>query len=753
MFSELPGKLCEVPREVVVEIFKSHKPKWNWDAGYPEMTCALATGVGKTRLMGTFMTYLFKAGESKHFLLLAPRTTIVDKLVRECHPDNPKYIFVDKGLVSEPLIYQSGTFDRCRYEDDSETTSPTIWIASPQGIARTEPGALRFHRPNEYLGTSLFEYLRSLPDLVVFFDESHHLGEEQKGELPVWTRGVRELSPRLLFSMTASPSSEANILHQYALTECLKEGLYTKEVQVVVKQRPEGIDDLEWDKNTIRFALSRLDVKLEALKQYSRAKALNGNVQPILLVCAKDIHHAEEISTWISSQIGSDSVLLVHSGMQESEYMGRLLSVEQPGQKVRVIVNVFKLTEGWDVTNVYVISPLRALATATGVLQTMGRGLRLPFGRRVNDSEVDTLDVLCFGRETMNEIVDQVLSEGFGNRDSKETFLEVVKDDEVEMDLGAKNYQMLPEKELTLSFPNVDLEMPELDLSQLQIPSDLAREALAIDLSDPVTIRRLQGKLGFDWEVFTSLVTALVMRKRKVIGSLTKAREIESTIEKYLLDAGITKGGVVRIEPELAALHVVKAIDSILAHSKAKYKQVKGTSVIQASHFDLLVPHHFEKEIECVGLSFENWKPMYKGYPIGGWSRCVYKAVPFDNATELHVAKIIDRSEEVELWLRNLHDIFKLSTPIGFYSPDFLFILKMKSINVLLEVKGEHLISGAESDAIVKASAAESWCEAVNSLGENRWEYWLIIDKDARNAQSIDDLRKIAQDWRSLCAE
>lgn len=80
-------------------------------------------------------------------------------------------------------------------------------------------------------------------------------------------------------------------------------------------------------------------------------------------------------------------------------------------QQVRVVVNVFQLSEGWDVTCVYVVVPLRAMATFQNAIQTMGRGLRLPFGMRVGDPEVDQLDVLCFGKETFEKIVELAIKE------------------------------------------------------------------------------------------------------------------------------------------------------------------------------------------------------------------------------------------------------------------------------------------------------------------------------------------------------
>ncbi len=43
---------------------------------FPSICFALATGVGKTRLMGAFVTYLHLAHGARNFFVLAPNLTI-----------------------------------------------------------------------------------------------------------------------------------------------------------------------------------------------------------------------------------------------------------------------------------------------------------------------------------------------------------------------------------------------------------------------------------------------------------------------------------------------------------------------------------------------------------------------------------------------------------------------------------------------------------------------------------------------------
>ena len=64
------------------EALKAEFPKLtDFERDFPSLCFALATGVGKTRLMGAFISYLHAAYGYKHFFVLAPNLTIYDKLI------------------------------------------------------------------------------------------------------------------------------------------------------------------------------------------------------------------------------------------------------------------------------------------------------------------------------------------------------------------------------------------------------------------------------------------------------------------------------------------------------------------------------------------------------------------------------------------------------------------------------------------------------------------------------------------------
>ena len=92
----------------------------------------------------------------------------------------------------------------------------------------------------------------------------------------------------------------------------------------------------------------------------------------------------------------------------------KLLAVESPEEPTEIVIHVNMLKEGWDVTNLYTIVPLRAANARTLIEQSIGRGLRLPYGRRTGVSTVDRLNIIAHDR--FQEIVDEAIIRSDPNR-------------------------------------------------------------------------------------------------------------------------------------------------------------------------------------------------------------------------------------------------------------------------------------------------------------------------------------------------
>ena len=88
----------------------------DFERDFPSMCFALATGVGKTRLMGAFITYLHRAEGIRHFFVLAPNLTIYNKLIADFTPNTPKYVFqgIAEFAVTPPEIITGDNYETGR---------------------------------------------------------------------------------------------------------------------------------------------------------------------------------------------------------------------------------------------------------------------------------------------------------------------------------------------------------------------------------------------------------------------------------------------------------------------------------------------------------------------------------------------------------------------------------------------------------------------------------------------------------------
>ena len=406
---------------VALEVIRAEFPTvTDFEREFPSLCFALATGVGKTRLMGAFISYLHLAHGINNFFVMAPNLTIYNKLITDFTPNTSKYVF--KGIAEfatdAPEIItgdnyeaKAGTlFDqllRCKVNifNISKINSEVRGGKSP-----------RIKRLSEYIGESYFEYLAGLPDLVLIMDESHRY------RASAGVRAINELKPVIGLELTATPFVEGqggrsipfkNVILDYPLGKAMADG-FVKEPAVVTRKNfnPAGMtaEAIELMKLQDGVRLHE-QVKVE-LETYARESG-NVIVKPFVLVIARDITHAKQLIDLIQSDAFFEGryktkVIQVDSsktGAEEDEMVERLLKVENTDEPTEIVIHVNMLKEGWDVTNLYTIVPLRAANARILIEQSIGRGLRLPYGKRTGVNSVDRLNIIA--HDKFQEIVDE----------------------------------------------------------------------------------------------------------------------------------------------------------------------------------------------------------------------------------------------------------------------------------------------------------------------------------------------------------
>ncbi|MEA2175277.1 MAG: type restriction enzyme, partial [Blastocatellia bacterium] len=354
----------------------------DFERDFPSLCFALATGVGKTRLMGAFVAYLHLAKRIRHFFVLAPNLTIYNKLIADFTPNHPKYVLqgIAEFATNPPEVITGDNYESGRGVREADLFGETgihinIFNISKINSEVRGGNAPRIKRLSEYIGQSYFDYLAGLTDLVLLMDESHRY------RASAGVRAINELKPVIGLELTATPQIETargpvpfkNIIYSYPLPKALEDG-FVKEPVVATRENfdagnytAEQLERLKLEDGVRIHESTKVELEVYA-RQNERPL-----VKPFMLVVAQDTDHANSLVATISDDAFfegryKDRVITVHSnqrGEEKDETVEKLLSVENPQEPTEIVVHVNMLKEGWDVTNLYTIVPLRAANSRT----------------------------------------------------------------------------------------------------------------------------------------------------------------------------------------------------------------------------------------------------------------------------------------------------------------------------------------------------------------------------------------------------
>ncbi|MBO4991325.1 MAG: restriction endonuclease, partial [Firmicutes bacterium] len=220
-----------------------------------------------------------------------------------------------------------------------------------------------------------------------------------------------------------------NVIYAYDLARGAAEG-YLKIPVVMGRSNMAGYSAADIEEMKIRDGLTQHEHRKGIIRQYCDDHNLL-YVKPIVLIACRDTNHARDVRAMIDSDefLGGrykGRVIEVHSNMkgeETEENVRLLLSIERADNPVEIVLHVYKLKEGWDVNNLFTIIPLNAAKSDILAMQTIGRGLRLPFGYATGNEDIDTLDIVA--HEHYRELVDEVKSSDiFRYRDLDRTGVE-----------------------------------------------------------------------------------------------------------------------------------------------------------------------------------------------------------------------------------------------------------------------------------------------------------------------------------------
>ena len=275
----------------------------DFERAFPSLCFALATGVGKTRLMGAFIAYLYRAHRLKHFFVLAPNLTIYEKLKADFTPNTAKYVFPGLGDITENLVLITGDdWEDGRGVREESLNRDTALHVNVFNVAKINTevrggAAPRMKRLHEVIGDSYFDYLAKLDDLVLVMDESHRY------RALAGAKAVEDLKPILGLELTATPQTVRgarttpflNIAFNYPLANAIEDG-FVKEPAVATRANfdadsysAEALERLKLEDGMQLHELSKVE-----LASYAASRSVR-LVKPFVLVVAEDTAHAEAV--------------------------------------------------------------------------------------------------------------------------------------------------------------------------------------------------------------------------------------------------------------------------------------------------------------------------------------------------------------------------------------------------------------------------------------------------------------------------
>ncbi|MFJ4945614.1 DEAD/DEAH box helicase [Streptomyces albidoflavus] len=363
-----------------------------------EVVCDLATGVGKTYICRGLIDYLAEQGV-RNILIVTPGRTIQRKTLANFKPGHPKFV---PGANYEPIVITPENYAGGRVGDAlHDPDALKVFIFNVQLLTKpTVKTSRSTYITDEFIGTALYDHLRTVDDLVVIADEHHVYRSDAKK----FHEAVRDLQPRALVGLTATPDEADRkvpdrIVFQYSLAEAIADQLV--KIPVIV-YREDGHTDV---RTQLADACHLRKVKEETTREWAER---NGRpmVNPVLFVVCQSIEEATETAEILAGPGFIDepgAVLQITSGSKD-DALEALAGIEEPDSPVRAVVSVDMLKEGWDVKNISVIVARRTLASQTLTEQILGRGLRLPYGERVGFSMVDCVDIIA--HESYRKLLD-----------------------------------------------------------------------------------------------------------------------------------------------------------------------------------------------------------------------------------------------------------------------------------------------------------------------------------------------------------
>lgn len=736
----------------------------------------MATGSGKTMAMGLCIVWSYfhaiyepDSSMATSFLVIAPNLIVFERL---------KGDFGD-GVTfrRDPVIPPEWTqdFDMTVILQDElspVTTRGVIYLtnihrlyepASTRGKAKTSINpveAMVGPRVNRDLDASsaeqLFAEIASRGRVMVVNDEAHHVHDEKLQ----WNRTIERMHGELRagdpddadagvvsqLDFSATPRYEKggafhHVVVDYPLAQAVEDGIVKTPVIGEVKGAEVELGGSSFQRNR-----QWLDVAVGRWREFEKTLSESGK-KPVLFVMCEDTRAADEAGAYLGQlpDFAEDQLLVIHTNRSGDIAKADLdvartaaREVDESDSRIRCIVSVLMLREGWDVRNVCVIVTLRALSAANKILpeQALGRGLRrmTPPGSGFDER------VVVIEHEAFRDLWSKELDGG----------LIVDREDADRIEPGARTIFPVESKR------RFDIVIPQLtrvlarsenalgQLKQTDVPDP--KRQLAIPDVAPDEYVQYRG---------THLIDKGVIEEYEF--QIPYAEDPSGAITYYTRRAA-RAGGVDRLSGAFATL--APLVRDYLKNRIFERPVDLGEKIVlrrlAENDAQALVAGAFGEAIRALAITEREPTITERALRVAEtppfpWSRrtvdgerTVFNVTPVDNALEARFAQFLDRADDVAAWAKlTLNSRFALEYisnlgALRYYYPDFVLRLADGSC-LIVETKGQE-----DPDVALKDRRARRWCRDATQLAGVEWAYEKVPQRlfDAYTGETIDGLRR-----------
>ena len=433
------------------------------DDDIPCVCLRIPTGGGKTLIGGHAIRRVNDAllgVEYSLTLWLVPTEAIREQTLRA--------LKLPGNLLHDSLIDQLGRFSVLTVDEALSLqpgvldTSNVIVVATMQSFKQEDTGRLGVYKQNGQLmanfqgvpkadagNQSLVDVLRLRRPFVIV-DEAHNQGTQLAFDT------LARLSPCVVLELTATPDRSyqpSNVLFSVSAATLQAEDM----IKLPVELAAHG----NWQV-ALREAVNCLaSLQIEA---DSERLATGEYIRPLMLVQAErrsegqDTFTAERVKQILVDdfEVPADTIAISTGTLDE---LGSI-DVADPACKLRFVITVDKLREGWDCPFAYVLMSFRASSTSTALEQILGRVLRMPRARRKQREALNKAYAFAVSQrivEVAESLRDGLVNAGFERQDTKD-LIRALGDDSGQDDLLRQH------DSVTIPLPQTDekLELPDL---------------------------------------------------------------------------------------------------------------------------------------------------------------------------------------------------------------------------------------------------------------------------------------------------